>query len=182
VASYEKYLESVQDRNWSGASAVHFPNLVMSSIGGQVSSALGLRGIASTLVGGITAGLQALVHGFDLLRHNDDQDAVVVVAADEISPPLLPPLRSTRGPAPSQPTDRGVSLRPYDPAAGGMILGEGAVAVVLERDGHARGRGAAARARIAGSGSPPTRKGTRGSGAPWRGRWARRGSAPRNWT
>ncbi len=35
ATSYEKYLESVVGEKWSDASAVFFPNLVMSSVGGQ---------------------------------------------------------------------------------------------------------------------------------------------------
>ena len=85
VGSFEKYLASVEGGCWEHASAVYFPNLVMSSIGGNVSNILRLKGLASTYLGGIGAGLHALVNGFELLRREPDCEAVVVVAADEIN-------------------------------------------------------------------------------------------------
>jgi 3-oxoacyl-[acyl-carrier-protein] synthase II len=149
AASYEKYLDSVRDANWSGASAVYFPNLVMCSIGGQVSGALGLKGIASTLVDGVASGLHALVHGFEMLRRNDSQNAVVIVAADEVTPLFFHMLNELGWLAPS---DSAEGFWPYDPDAQGMVLGEGAVALVIERSRAARGRGATGIARIAGTG------------------------------
>jgi 3-oxoacyl-[acyl-carrier-protein] synthase II len=150
--SFEKYLESVNGQNWRKASPIYFPNLVMSSIGGQVSRALCLKGVASTVVDGVTAGLHALVHGFELLRRNDGQDAVVVVAADEIGGLFfrlldrLGVLAETCGRGP------GEALCPYDPEATGMVPGEGAVALVLERASSASGRGVTAHAEVAGYG------------------------------
>ena len=124
----------------------------MSSIGGQVSRALSLKGVASTVVDGVTAGLHALVHACELLRQNDSQDAVVVVAADEIGGLFfrlldrLGVLAETGGRGP------GEALCPYDPGATGMVLGEGAAALVLERASSAAGCGAAVLAAVAGYG------------------------------
>lgn len=140
ATSYEKYLASVKGSEWDKASAVHFPNLVMSSVGGQISSMLGIRGITSSLVGSTSGGLQTLAHAFELFRRNPTQDAVVVVATDEISP-LFFKMFDTMG-----------SLRNGRPDSPGMTLGEGAAALVLERKSAAVSRGASALARIGGYG------------------------------
>ncbi len=131
ATSYEKYLNSVKGGNWSAASAVFFPNLVMSSVGGQVTSSLGIRGITSSLVGAGSAGLQALTHALELFKRNPMQDAVIVVASDELAPLYF------------QLFERLNLLhhvgRNHCPT---MNLGEGSVAWVLERASKAAARGA----------------------------------------
>jgi 3-oxoacyl-[acyl-carrier-protein] synthase II len=125
--------------------------MVVSTVGGQVSQSFNLKGINSTLVDGMTAGLHALAHAYEVLWQTDDQDALVVVAADEIGPlfyRLFDRLGLLTGPDASV----GEQLAPYDPQAGGMILGEGAVALVLERRRHAQKRSARAYAQLAGVG------------------------------
>jgi 3-oxoacyl-[acyl-carrier-protein] synthase II len=147
--SFERYIDSVRDSRWERASPIHFPNLVMSSIGGQVSRALGLRGAASTIVDGTGAGLIALIEAAELLRHDDTQDAIAVVASDELGE-LLVNLHGRLG---LLATDARVGelLRPYCSTASGMVLGEGAAAVILEPLDRARARGARIYARLSGS-------------------------------
>src|SRR5919198_118811 len=158
VASFDRYLDSVRGQNWAAAKAISFPKLVMSSIGGDISTALGLKGNAATLVGGTTGGLQALIHAFEYLRQNDAVETVVVVAADEVQEfffRLFDRLGALSG----------NGFGPYAPAAAGMVLGEGAAAVVLERFGSAARRGAAIRAEVRGYGLTSDPGGLRGVGA-----------------
>ena len=140
ATSYEKYLASVEGCRWDQASAVYFPNLVMSSVGGQVSSMLGLRGITSSLVGSTAGGLQALTHAFELFRRNPTQQAVVVVATDEIAPLFF------------RLFDKLGVLRNGKPESDGMVLGEGAAALVLERKSSVEARGGTKLATINGYG------------------------------
>lgn len=134
--SFENFIKSTGTGEWKHASAIHFPNLVMSSIGGCVSKALSLGGIASTLVGGSGSGLQTVSHAFELLRHNHEQDAVVVVVADEIAPSYFR-MFDQLGVLAAEDAPLGPMLAPYQSRSTGTVLGEGAVAFVLERlDGH----------------------------------------------
>jgi 3-oxoacyl-[acyl-carrier-protein] synthase II len=129
VTSYSKYLESVRGGRWKQASATHFPNLVMSSVGGFVSKSLGLRGIASTVVGGEAAGLSALFHAAELLRRDDSQDAVVVVAADQHDPLFYRLMQRAGQLAPVEVSCSSL----YCAGSKGPLFGEGAAAVVLRR-------------------------------------------------
>src|SRR5438874_3064693 len=98
----------------------------MSSIGGQVSRALDVQGACSTIVDGIGGGLNALIHGAELLRQRDDQDALVVLASDEVGE-LFFRLYDRLGRLALGTSGR-EAMRPYHPAAAGFALGEGAVA------------------------------------------------------
>ncbi len=155
AASYEKYLASVADCQWDKASAIYFPNLVMSSVGGQVSASLGIKGITSSLVGGTAAGLQSLVHAWELFRRNPTQDSVVVLAADELAPFYYRLFDRGGKLASSQPNDQSNAHRyfaPYDPDGDGMVLGEGSASFVLERASSVRARGGRIYATLQGSG------------------------------
>lgn len=130
--NFEAYMKSVCGGLWDKASPTAFPNLVMSSVGGQVSIATGLKGVASTMVGGTEVGFTLLSTAAESLLHRTDVDAIAVVAADELSP-LFTQLESTRkGGSPPLP------------------LAEGAVAFVLERADSAARRGIRIHAELAG--------------------------------
>ncbi len=111
----------------------------------RVSRLHRLKGFSTTVAGGISCGLHTLIHAFEYLRQNDAVDAVVVIAADEIGALYF------------RLFDRlGVLSRdgfaPYHPEAGGMVLGEGAAALVIERMASARSRSARVYAELAGCG------------------------------
>jgi 3-oxoacyl-(acyl-carrier-protein) synthase len=158
VASFDRYLDSVRGEKWAEAKAISFPKLVMSSIGGEVSTALGLKGIASTLVDGTGCGLQALLHALEYVRQNDSVDRVVVVAADEVQE-LFFRLFDRLG------TLSGNGFGPYHPGAEGMVLGEGAVALVIERFSSAEERGAPLLAELGGYGLTSDARGFMGAEA-----------------
>ncbi len=140
ASSYERYLEGVKGGKWSAASAVHFPNLVMSSVGGQVSSALGIRGITSSLVGAGAGGIQVIAHALELFRSNPHQDAVVVVTSDELTP-LYFDIFTRLG-----------LLKSDGANCPAMNMGAGAVAWVLERASAAIARHGRIWGRISGYG------------------------------
>lgn len=154
AASFEAYLEGVRGGDWAKASPIAFPNLVMSSVGGKAAIALGLKGPASTLVGGADVALALLSNAAEYLRYRSDIDALAVVASDELTP-LYQHLDRTRRKTP-----------PVLPAA------EGAVAFVLERRAHADRRGAPVRAEVAGWAQ--TFDGVAGPGMDADGRWLER--------
>jgi 3-oxoacyl-[acyl-carrier-protein] synthase II len=130
VNSFEHSMKNVMGSEWDQTSAIHFPNLVMSSLGGYISKMFSLQGAASTLVCGGGGGLQAIAHAFELLRSNPTQQAIVVVLADELSPLFFQLFdqsgKLARG-------NGGLGGRVYDCNSQGFIMGEGAAAFVLEK-------------------------------------------------
>src|SRR5205807_653322 len=128
----QRFFEALAKDGIEKLSAKFFPAIVVSTVGGQVSQAFSLKGINSTLVDGASAGLHALVHAYEMLRQNETQDALVVVAADEVGI-LFYRLFDRLGALANGASPYGEALAPYDPHGSGMVLGEGAAAVVLER-------------------------------------------------
>lgn len=129
------------ERHLSESSHTHITNLL--------AARFGIRGHVATVSEGATAGLHALVQAREFLRRSPDVDAVIVVASDELGG-LTTRMYDELGRLAHPAGPGGEVLRPYAPRAGGMILGEGAAAVVLERTLSARRRGAIVRASIAG--------------------------------
>lgn len=151
ATSFDRFIASVEGMQWERASATHFPNMVMSSMGGHISKALQLKGLGSTLVGGAGSGVHVMIHAVELLRRSESHDALLVVVADEIAPLFFRLLDRLGMLAPSE-ANGGEFFRPYDPDSSGPSLGEGAVAFVIEHLGRALGRRARVRAVVKGSG------------------------------
>ncbi len=150
VSTQERFLESLYRDGIERMSAKHFPSMVLSTLSGEIAQACRIKGANLTLVDGRTAGLRGLLAACEHLRQSDELDALVVVAADEIGS-LFFRLFERLGMVADTRAYGGLP-RPYDPEAGGVVLGEGAVALVLERKASAQAREARAYARIAGHG------------------------------
>jgi 3-oxoacyl-[acyl-carrier-protein] synthase II len=159
VATQQRFLQSLHEDGLERLSAKHFPAMVLSTLAGEVSRSLQLRALNSTIVDGTAAGLHALVHAFEMLRNNDSQDALVVVAADEIGA-MTYGLQDRAGLLADDGEPR---IRLYESNARGMVLGEGATAMVIETLDSARARGARGYVEIAGCGLSSDSSGYRGT-------------------
>jgi 3-oxoacyl-[acyl-carrier-protein] synthase II len=145
--SYTRFFENLCKNPLSPATGRLLLRMGRFAVASHLAQALNLKGISATLSDGVTAGLHALAHAYELLRGNPLQDAVVVVAADEVGALFFRLLDAGGVLAPGE-----AGPAPYDPSAPGMVLGEGAAAVVLERASSARRRGARAWAEFVGYG------------------------------
>ena len=127
------------------------PMLMPNGPAAAVGLAVGARGGVHAPVSACASGAEAIRWGLDLLRF-DRADVVLVGGAEACVHPLpmagFAAMRamSTRNDEPER------ASRPFDKARDGFVLGEGAAALVLERDDAARARGARIHARLAGAG------------------------------
>jgi 3-oxoacyl-[acyl-carrier-protein] synthase II len=117
-----------------------------------VGLAIGAKGGVHAPVSACASGAEAVRWGLDLLRF-DRADVVLVGGAEACVHPLpmagFAAMRamSTRNDEPER------ASRPFDKARDGFVLGEGAAALVLEREDAAKARGATIHARLAGAGA-----------------------------
>lgn len=106
---------------------------------------LGLRGLVRVLPMACAAGNAAIADGMDLLR-SGAADLILAGGADELSEAMFLMFDRLRAFTPDR-------VRPFDPARRGLILGEGAAYLVLEREEDARRRGAQLYGVVAGHGN-----------------------------
>ncbi|MFC9328927.1 beta-ketoacyl-[acyl-carrier-protein] synthase family protein [Kitasatospora sp. NPDC057015] len=136
-----------------GVSPYLLPAMLPNMSAARVAIRHGIRGYSSAISTACAAGAQSVGEGLRLLRA--DEADVVVVGCSEA--PLFPTLADTFGNA--RALARGWSddptgaSRPFDRRRNGLVMGEGAGVLVLERAEHADARGAAGYADVLGWGA-----------------------------
>ena len=128
------------------------PMLIPNAPAGQVAIRFGARGECKAVCTACAAGTMAIGDAWRLIRAGEADVALAggteAFADDEDAYGLLGFERlrtmSTRNEEPSK------ASRPFDLKRDGFVLGEGAAMLVLEREGHARARGARAYAEVSG--------------------------------
>ena len=115
-----------------------FPNTVPNAPSSYVSIELGIQGVNSTLVQSFCTAEAAIIFACDQLQKRR-VDLVLTGGVDELSEFLFRGFSALHLLA----TDLGHGEKscPYDKTRNGLVLGEGAGLLVLEREGHARSRG-----------------------------------------
>lgn len=148
TAVTEELARTILERDLGAASPFLFPESVASAAAAHLALDAGARGPNLTFTQRAPGALLAVSRAAGLLRRRR-ADRVLVAAVDEVDP-LLHAVLGRFG-ALARAAD-GEVARPFDRRRTGLVLGEGAVVLVLERASAARGRGVAARARVLGGG------------------------------
>ncbi|MFB7172630.1 beta-ketoacyl-[acyl-carrier-protein] synthase family protein [Streptomyces sp. NPDC056254] len=107
-----------------------------------VARRLGFRGPGLAVATACASGNSALAHAADTIRAGR-ADVMIAGGVDELSSGIMMMFSSLRSLAPD-------FLRPFDRDRAGLIVSEGAAALVLESYEHARRRGAHVHAELAG--------------------------------
>lgn len=150
AASYEGGRASL----WTITNATH------GNLAGELSIRLGLRGPSLCVSTGCASSSDAAGLAMELLRSErpGSPGSMVVVGADaHVKWEILHTMEllgviSTRD-FRDRPGEAGTASRPFDATRDGFVLGEGAWAVVLEREDHAERRGASAIGELMGYGA-----------------------------
>ncbi|MFC1433747.1 beta-ketoacyl synthase [Streptacidiphilus sp. N1-3] len=153
LATLEAQVIIRTQRGRLGVSPYLLPGMLPNMSAARVAIRHGIRGYSSSIGTACAAGAQSIGEGLRLLRA--DEADVVVVGCGEA--PLFPTLADTFGNARAlargwtdDPTG---ASRPFDRRRNGLVLGEGAGVLVLERAEHADARGAAGYADVLGWGA-----------------------------
>ncbi|WP_077801382.1 beta-ketoacyl synthase [Streptomyces sp. JHA26] len=122
---------------------------VPSSLAAEVARDCGAQGPVGLVSSGCTSGLDAVGHGWELVREGSADVVVAGGAEAPISPISMACFDRIRLTSPRN-DEPWTASRPYDRTRDGFVLGEGAAVVVLEELEHARRRGARAYAELSG--------------------------------
>jgi len=120
-----------------GLSPLLFPSTVMNTMASTTSMALGIKGPMLTLNQAGVAGELAVVRALALL-HAGRAPVVIACGVDELFPLLYATLVQLQVLSPRGCGEE--ACRPFDQRHNGLVLGEGATAVVIESPAHARAR------------------------------------------
>jgi 3-oxoacyl-[acyl-carrier-protein] synthase II len=129
------------------------PVSIVGIVASEISIALGLHGISHVLSNGCTSSTDAIGYAAALLRQGE-ADVLLTGGADAcVTPGMMLGFARMRA-TPTKYNDRPAEAsRPFDRGRDGFVLGEGAWLMTLEREAHARDRGARVYATIDGYGS-----------------------------
>ena len=112
----------------------------------------GLRAAMLTISNACASSAQAIGEALMLLRQGRADLALVGGSEAMLNPGSVAAWQAMGVMAPPDPEEVSHSCRPFDDGRRGLVLGEGAAALVLETASHARARGASALAVLAGYG------------------------------
>ncbi|WP_089250814.1 beta-ketoacyl-[acyl-carrier-protein] synthase family protein [Rhodococcoides kyotonense] len=129
-----------------------YDHFVPSSIAAELARDIQAEGPVALISDGCTSGLDAIGYASDLIREGT-ADVVLSGGTDApISPITLACFDAIKATSPRN-DDPETASRPFDSSRNGLVLGEGAAALVLEELEHARARNAPILAEVAGFGS-----------------------------
>jgi 3-oxoacyl-[acyl-carrier-protein] synthase II len=169
MAMLEKQVLARGERGRAAVSPYLLTGILPNMPAARIAITHGIRGYSSSIGTACASGAQAIAEALRLIRAGDAD--VVVCGASEA--PLFPTFADTFGNARALAhrwDDPTAASRPFDKRRNGFVLAEGAAMMVLERAGHADGRGAVGYADVAGWGATtdahhPTTPRPDGSGA-----------------
>jgi len=127
------------------------PAFIPNMAAARIAMAFQIHGMNLTVSTACAAGTDAIGIAYDMIR-NGRADVVIAGGAEALFiPEMVTGLLQTRAlSAVANPND---ACRPFDQDRSGMVMGEGAAILILEREDHARARGVRALARVLGYGS-----------------------------
>ena len=154
---YSRYFETVQDpalahKNPTVMHPLSVPRMMPNAAAAMVSMRYGLRGQTNTYSVACASSAVAVGEAYRAIKHGYLDAAVVIGTEALLTPGSLMAWNALRVMAKTDPADPTRSCRPFALDRSGFVLGEGAAALVLEAEGHAKGRRAAVLAEIAGYG------------------------------
>ncbi len=139
LSSSEEFHRSQVLKGFLDLNPMVFPNTVPNAPSSYVSIELGIQGVNSTLVQSFCTAEAAIFFACDQVRRGR-ADLILTGGVDELSEFLFRGFSELHFLATDQ--GHGEKSCPYDKMRNGLVLGEGAGLFVIEKEEHARFRGA----------------------------------------
>lgn len=145
----EKIYSSILTEGKKHIDPLFFRESVFNAPAGIISILLGIKGPCVAMAQGLAGGGYAFTAAFNYIV-NHDIDVVLAVGSDELTQ-AVHEAYSFLGILSKTNTDQ-EGMRPFDRTRNGMVLAEGAVTIILEREAHAVQRGARIYGEVVGCG------------------------------
>ncbi|MFF5335422.1 beta-ketoacyl-[acyl-carrier-protein] synthase family protein [Streptomyces sp. NPDC013181] len=149
---YDEQHTALTERGARRVSPKLAPLAVVNGAASSVATDLGARGPSQAVSTACSSGTVAIGTAHQMLR-TGACDIVVAGGAESVCSRLLIASACRLKAVSTRREDPQAACRPFDTHRDGFVVGEGAGLLVMERPEHARARGAAVRARVAGYGA-----------------------------
>lgn len=132
-----------------GVSPLVVPNAMANAVACLVSIHTGARGPVITSTSACASGTQAFLEAMHILRRGE-AEAIIAGATDSIITPVMLASLANAGALSRRNDEPQRASRPFDRDRDGFVMGEGAIAMILETEAHAWRRDAHIYAEVVG--------------------------------
>lgn len=141
INGIEEGAVDVVNKGWRSVGPFVVPNAMANAVSCIVSIETGARGPVMTSTAACASGHYSIIEGFHYLQRGE-ADVIVVGGAESALSMLTMAAFGRMGPLSVRTDDPPHACRPFSIDCDGFVAAEGAAAVVLETEEHARRRGA----------------------------------------
>ena len=152
METFEEQHLALVEKGPRRVSPFFIPMMIVDMAAGQVSIQLGFKGPNFATVSACASGAHAIGEALRLIRAGDADLILAGGSEATITPMAMAGFGSARALSTRNDDPRRAS-RPFDKERDGFVIGEGAAVLVLEREDHARRRGATPLCELAGYGA-----------------------------
>ncbi len=139
----------VVKKGWRSVGPFVVPNAMANAVSCIVSIETGARGPVMTSTAACASGHYSIIEGFHFLQRGE-ADVIIAGGAESVMSMLTMAAFGRMGPLSTRTDDPPHACRPFSIDRDGFVAGEGAAALVLETEEHARRRGARIYAEVLG--------------------------------
>jgi 3-oxoacyl-[acyl-carrier-protein] synthase II len=139
----------VVKKGWRSVGPFVVPSAMANAVSCVVSIETGARGPVMTSTAACASGHYSIIEGYHFLQRGE-ADVIIAGGAESLMSMLTMAAFGRMGPLSSRFDDPEHACRPFSIDRDGFVAGEGAAAVVLETEEHARARGAKLYAEVLG--------------------------------
>jgi 3-oxoacyl-[acyl-carrier-protein] synthase II len=139
----------VVQKGWRSVGPFVVPSAMANAVSCAISIETGARGPVMTSTAACASGHYSIIEGFHFLRRGE-ADVIIAGGAESTLSMLTMAAFGRMGPLSSRTDDPQHACRPFSIDRDGFVAGEGAAAVILETEEHARARGATLYAEVLG--------------------------------
>jgi len=149
INEIEYATEEMDKKGWRSVGPFVVPAAMANAVSCMVSIETGARGPVMTSTAACASGHYSVIEGFHFLQRGE-ADVIIAGGAESAVSMLTMSAFGRMGPLSSRNDDPEHACRPFSVDRDGFVCGEGACALILETEEHARARGATLYAEVLG--------------------------------
>lgn len=140
---------TMAEKGWRSVGPFVVPNAMANAVSCLVSIEIGARGPVMTSTAACAAGHYSIIEGYHFLQRGE-ANVIIAGGTESVMSMLTMSAFGRMGPLSSRFDDPQHACRPFSIDRDGFVCGEGACALILETEEHARARGATLYAEVLG--------------------------------